>query len=68
MFAAFLFVALARFRCRPFGTIRFFASPADACFFFGAFAFFGIAQLRTGERLSACITLVIGERAQDNAG
>ena len=66
--AAIFFVALARFRGDAVDALRFFAGPANARIFLGALALFVLAQLRTGERLSAGVAFVVGQRAQHDAG
>ena len=68
MLAAYFFVEFAGFGRGALGALGFFAAPANAGLFFGALALFGFAQARIGEGVGAGVALVLGQRAQHDAG
>ncbi len=66
--AALFFVGLAGFRRDALGAIGFFAAMAHPRLFLGDLAFFRFAQSRVGKRMSPRAALLLGKRAQHNAG
>ena len=60
MFAARLFILLARIGSGAFGDLGAFTALADLRFFFRALAFFVLARLGTGQRMGAGVAFIIG--------
>ena len=67
MLSTHFLIELTGFRRRAVDALGFLAGPANAGFFLGALALLGFAQSGISKRMSARVTLVIGESAQHDA-